>query len=128
MEKRVRKISEKQIKIIVVVSIVAIVMILLLWGMVPSKIYDVSEILESPISFNEMGVNVTGTVAEWDSSSRDFTLLDAQDENLTINVIYSGALPEGFGNNETVVVTGNFNYTMTYINSESIQIGCPSKY
>jgi len=39
MEKKPRKISEKQIKIVAVVIIVVIVVSILLWGMVPSKYY-----------------------------------------------------------------------------------------
>ncbi|EMR75522.1 hypothetical protein MBGDF03_00492 [Thermoplasmatales archaeon SCGC AB-540-F20] len=48
MERKARKISEKQIKIIAVVTIVVIVVGVLLWGMVPGKIYNVSEILDNP--------------------------------------------------------------------------------
>ena len=128
MEKKVRKISEKQIKLVIVIFVVLVVIVLLLWGMVPSKIYNVSEILEKPENFNGIGVNVTGIVTDWESTSRNFSLLDSNDENLTINVEHSGALPEGFGNNETVVVAGIFNFDNNNINSNSIQIGCPSKY
>ena len=128
MEKKARKISEKQIKIIAVVTIVVIVVGVLLWGMVPGKIYNVSEILDNPDKFDEQGVNVTGVVGEWGLSSDNFTLVDSQDENLTIEIMHTGGFPEGFGNNETVVVTGVFWSETMYIKSHSIQIGCPSKY
>ena len=128
MEKKVRKISEKQIKIIAVVTIVVIVVIVLLWGMVPGKIYEVSEILKNSEGFDGRLVNVTGVVARWESSSHNFTLVDSLDKNLTINVTHTGVVPGGFGNKETVVVTGVFWSETRHIESQKIQIGCPSKY
>jgi cytochrome c-type biogenesis protein CcmE len=129
MEKKVRKISEKQIKIIAVVAIVIVVVSVLLWGMVPAKIYDVSEILDNPEKFDAIGVNVTGIVGNWGPSSNNFILVDSQDENLSIEIIHTGGFPEGFGNNETIVATGIFFRTETmYIESYLIKIGCPSKY
>jgi cytochrome c-type biogenesis protein CcmE len=129
MEKKVRKISEKQIKIAAVFTIVVVVVGVLLWGMVPGKIYDVSEILDNPEKFDANGVNVTGIVGNWGLSSNNFTLVDSQDENLSIKIMHTGGFPEGFGNNETIVATGVFFGSETmYIESHLIKIGCPSKY
>ena len=130
MEKKARKISEKHIKIIAVVTIVVIVVGVLLWGMVPGKIYNVSEILDNPEGFDGQMVNVTGVVRGWGLSSHNFTLVDSLDKNLTIEITHTRAFPEGFGDNETVVVTGIFwsETEIWYIESQSIQIGCPSKY
>ena len=128
MEKKARKISEKQIKIIAVVTIVVIVVGVLLWGMVPGKIYDVSEVLDDPGKLDGQEVNIIGVVGGWGSSSNNFTLVDSQDKNLAINVTHTRAFPEGFGNDETVVVTGVFWSETSHIESQKIQIGCPSKY
>ncbi|UCD13405.1 MAG: cytochrome c maturation protein CcmE [Thermoplasmatales archaeon] len=128
MERKVRKISEKQIKIIAVVIIVVIVVGVLLWGMVPGTIYDVSEILNNPEGFDGQVVNVTGIVGGWGLSPHNFTLVDPQDKNLTIEVTHTKAFPGGFGNEETVVVTGVFWSEARHIESQKIQIGCPSKY
>jgi len=128
MEKKPRKISEKHIKIVAVVTIVVIIVGVLLWGMLPGKIYDVSEIFNNPELFDGRVVNVTGVVIGWGSSSNNFTLVDSLDENLTINVTHTGVFPGGFGNNETVVVTGIFDLETSHIESQKIQIGCPSKY
>ena len=128
MEKKARKISEKQIKIIAVVTIVVIIVVVLLWGMVPGKIYNVSEILGNPEGFDGRGVNVTGVVRGWGLFSDNFTLVDSLDKNLTIEITHNKVFPEGFGDNETVVVTGIFWSETRYIESQSIQIGCPSKY
>ena len=128
MKIKEKKISEKQIKIIIVVIIVIIVVGVLIWGMVPEKIYDVSEILDNYEGFNGQKVNVMGLVSNWEVSSNNFKLIDSQDENLFINVNNTKVFPEGFGNKETVVVTGIFSSETVIIETQSIQIGCPSKY
>ena len=69
MAKQTRTISEKQIKIIAVVVIVIIIVGILIWGIIPGKIYDVSEILNNPNEFDGKGVNVTGLVTGWTFST-----------------------------------------------------------
>ena len=128
MKIKEKKISEKQIKIIIVILIVVIVVGIIIWGMVPEKIYDVSEILDNPERFDEQKVNVMGLVGNWETQSNNFTLIDSQDENIVINISNTKGFPEGFGNKETVVVTGIFFSETVIIETQSIQIGCPSKY
>lgn len=128
MERKAIKISEKQIKIIAVITIVIIVVSILLWGMIPEKIYDVSEILNNPEGFDSKKVNVIGVVEEWEPSTYNFTLIDTMNKNLAINITHTGAFPEGFGDNKTVVVIGVFSLEARLIESQRIQIGCPSKY
>jgi cytochrome c-type biogenesis protein CcmE len=128
MKIKEKRISEKQIKIAIVILIVVIVIGILMWGMVPEKIYDVSEILDSPENFDGKKVNVMGLVGNWEIQSSNFTLVDSQDENIVINISNTKVFPEGFGNKETVVVTGIFFSEAFYIETQSIQIGCPSKY
>ena len=128
MKKNPRKISEKQIKIIAVVIIIAIVVGILLWGMIPGKIYDVSEILEHSGGFDGKEISVRGVVGGWNLSSQNFTLMDSQDKGMTLNITHSRSFPEGFGNNETVIITGIFRSDIMHLDSQSIEIGCPSKY
>jgi len=128
MEKKEKKISKKQIKIIAVVLIVIIMVLILFWGMVPGSIYAVSKILNNPEKFDGRLVNVTGIVEDWNIASNNFTLVDSLDKILKINISHTNIIPEGFGNNETVVVTGIFNSEKRIIESQKIQIGCPSKY
>lgn len=128
MEKKGIKISDKQIKIAAVFTILIIILIVLFWGMVPGKIYEVSEILENPLSYDSRHVNVSGVVSNWNSESNTFTLVDPFKENYSIGVEHIRGFPGGFANNETVVVTGVFYSNTIFIESQSIQIGCPSKY
>lgn len=128
MEKKPRKISEKHIKIIAVTIIVIIVVSVLLWGMVPEKIYNVSEILDNQDEFDGKKVNIIGIVERWEHTSYNFSLADSFDKGSAINITHIGTFPENFGNNETVVITGIFWSELEYIESQKIQIGCPSKY
>ena len=128
MEKKAIRISDKQIKITAIVVIVVIVVAVLLWGMVPNRIYDTSEIIKNSQGFDGKLVNVSGIVEGWMLSSNNFTLVDSLNDSFKINVSHFGGFPGGFSNNETVVVTGIFFSGSNHIESESIQIGCPSKY
>ncbi len=127
--KEKKKISEKQLKIIVFVVLIAVVVGYLVWGMTPEKFYETSEILENPGEFDGQELDIKGIVSNWNMTS-NFTLTDSNDYNITITATHDRAFPEGFGNNETIVIRGVFTYTngIGHIESESIQIGCPSKY
>ena len=128
MEKKAIRISERQIKITAVIIIVVVVVAVLFWGMVPNRIYDTSEIIENSQSFNGKLVNVSGIVEGWMLSSNNFTLVDSLNDSYKIIITHNGGFPGGFGNNETVVITGVYFSGVNRIESQSIQIGCPSKY
>jgi cytochrome c-type biogenesis protein CcmE len=81
-----------------------------------------------PGKFDGKYVNVTGLVKSWSSTSENFTLVDYLDYNFTINITHDSGFPGGFGNDETVVVSGIYNFAMNKIESNSLQLGCPSKY
>ena len=130
-EKEETKITEKQIKLVIFLVVIAMVVILLVWGMTPTKIYEVSEIYDNPTSFeNTKEISVKGLVADYQSGGGNFTLLGSQNANLTIQITHDRSFPEGFGEGETVVVTGFFSNdgSVYHIQSSAIQIGCPSKY
>lgn len=123
-----KKLSEKQVKIIVAIIIVVIIVGIIVWGMVPEKIYEVSDLLDDPDKFDGEDVSLTGVVKNWTGSSVNFTLRDAQDEDLSINITHDAGLPENFGINATVTIKGVFHKDPMYVESKSIQTGCPSKY
>jgi len=130
-EKEETKITGKQIKLVIFLVIIIMVVFLLFWSMSPTKIYEVSEIYERTSSITTAKeISVKGLVADFQPGGSNFTLLDSLNGNLTIQVTHDHPFPEGFGNNQTVVVTGIFKdddgvYRME---SSTIQIGCPSKY
>ena len=116
---------------ILYVGAVLIVVVIgyLVWGMTPEKYYEVSEIMDNPADFDGMEISIKGTVGGWNNTA-SFIIIDSNDANLTFDATHDRAFPEGFGNNETIVAKGIFTYTngIGHLESEAIQIGCPSKY
>ena len=102
---------------------------ILLWGMVPEEIYEVSQITDNPGDYLEKEIQIKGMVKDWNITD-EFTLADSNDQTLTIKANHTSSFPDGFGNNETVVVKGLFTQIngVYVIQSYSMQIGCPSKY
>jgi hypothetical protein len=109
---------------------VAVVVAVLLWGMVPDRIYEVRDILNDTGGLGDDVVNVKGIVTIWNNQSSNFTLADSNDPTRTLEVFHTGAIPEGFGINVTAVVKGHLRLVggVYHFESEDIQIGCPSKY
>lgn len=77
-------------------------------------------------------VQVGGKVVEGsivhDGSGYHFTILDLTGKQSTVKVNYSGQMPETFGPNVDVVVTGSFAAATTVIDAEKLQTKCPTKY
>jgi len=127
---RSKGISSKQIRIGVVVAVVAVLVVVLLWGMVPDRIYEVHQAVDDIDSLDGEYVSVKGTIVSWETGSSDFTLADSNDLNITIQVQHTGPIPEGFGINATAVLKGTIHKTepTDRMKTDAIQIGCPSKY
>ncbi len=125
-----KRFSRKQVRTIGIVVIVAVLVAILLWGMVPEPIFEVDQVLDDPDSFDGEWVNVKGIVVDWEAGNPNFTLADSDDGSLTIEVSHSGAIPEGFGINVTAIIKGTFHAgsSVHRLDSEEIMVGCPSKY
>jgi len=122
--------SEKQLKLVAVVLVVVAVLAIALWGMVPEEIHEVNQVTSDPADYIGEEVNVKGVVADWDINNKTFSLCDSLDLTCSFMVTYDGAPPEGFADNVTAVVHGVVTQGAggLVIESESITIGCPSKY
>jgi len=125
-----RRYSSKQVRIALLVIVVAVIVIILLWGMVPEPIYEVGSVLEDIEDLNGQYINVKGTIISWEAGESNYTLADSNDENLTLEVTHTGAFPEGFGLEATIVAKGivRKGSPVVKMSSDEIQIGCPSKY
>jgi cytochrome c-type biogenesis protein CcmE len=125
-----RRYSSKQIRIALIVIVVAVVVVILLWGMVPEPIYEVGSVLEDIDDLNGEYINVKGTVISWEAGESNYTLADSNDLNISMEVTHNGAFPEGFGMEATIVAKGIVKKgdSRVKMNSDEIQIGCPSKY
>lgn len=125
-----RRISRKQLRILALVSVVAVIVVILLWGMVPERIYEVRNVLDEIDDLNGEYINVKGVVVSWESGQSNYTLADTKDANLTIEASHQGGFPEGFGMEATVVAKGTVKKggATIQLDTDAIQIGCPSKY
>lgn len=125
-----RRYSSKQIRIALIVIVVAVIAVILLWGMVPEPIYEVGSVLDDIDDLNGQYINVKGTVTNWEAGQSNYTLADSNDLNMTMEVTHQGAFPEGFGLEATIVAKGivKKGEPSVKMNSDEIQIGCPSKY
>jgi cytochrome c-type biogenesis protein CcmE len=73
------------------------------------------------------GKVVQGTIVH-DGNGYHFTIADLTGKQATVKVNYSGQMPETFGPDVDVVVTGPFSAGTTTINADQLQTKCPTKY
>ena len=127
--KKKRKITEKQIKLGVFITVVVVVAVILLWGMVPEEIYMVEQVTSNPGKHDGKEISVKGIVANWNVTD-EFILLDENDNSTFILINHTSAFPDGFTNGAVVVLKGEFKIVdgENTLESWSMQIGCPSKY
>ncbi len=89
---------------------------------------QVSEVLTG--NYNGKNVQVGGRVLggsiSRDSSGVHFTIQDLSGKTGTVKVAYSGQMPNTFGPDVDVVVTGK--YESGLIAAEKLETKCPSKY
>ena len=123
------KVTERQLKVLAMAAIIIALLAIVIWGMVPDKIYEVSEASERSSEFDGEVISVKGVVSAWDQQG-NFTLQDSLDEALNLTVHYDGGLPDGFGDGQTVVVEGLFGSSVAglFMEAQKLTIGCPSKY
>lgn len=114
-----------------VVSVLLILSIALAYDAFTSYInpyLSASQMVKNIDMYLNKEVQVIGTVVNgsslWRNESLSFNLTDGQ---AVINVIYKGALPQGFKEGEQVVVIGKPVSPGT-IESHKMLIKCPSKY
>jgi hypothetical protein len=109
---------------------VVVIIIVLVWNMVPERIYEVSNVMDEIDDLDGEYINVKGVVVSWESGQSNYTLADANDANLTIEATHTSGFPEGFGLDATVVAKGIVKKGSSHISlkTDEIQIGCPSKY
>jgi cytochrome c-type biogenesis protein CcmE len=126
--KRKRFFSRRN-KVLIVVAIVAIALIVVLWGATPPDYNEVEEIVTNSGKYIGDDVTVKGKVGNW-TGGKNFTLVDDKNASLAIFVVHENAMPEGFAEGKVVVVEGQLEEGESglTIRSTKIQVGCPSKY
>jgi cytochrome c-type biogenesis protein CcmE len=126
---RKRRLSSNKIKILIVVAIISVALVIVLWGATPPEYISLEELMENSSSYTGKDVTVRGKVGNW-TGGQNFTMVDAKNESIAIQVVHDGPIPEGFAEEKDVVVEGRLENRasgLTLITTE-IQVGCPSKY
>ncbi|UCG54919.1 MAG: cytochrome c maturation protein CcmE, partial [Dehalococcoidia bacterium] len=91
--------------------------------------YEVNELLDNAESISGQTVRISGNVADdvvKNGLEMHFTLLDISDNEITLPVVYSGAVPDTFKVGNQIVVEGK--YTTGIFEAEAIIVKCGSKY
>jgi len=93
--------------------------------------YEVNELLDKANSISGQTVRVSGAVAddvERDGLEMKFTILDMSDEEISLPVVYNGAVPDTFKVGNQVVVEGKYIITDGLFEADAIIVKCGSKY
>jgi len=91
--------------------------------------YEVNELLDKATSISGQTVRVSGNVADdvvKNGLEMRFTILDMSDNEISLPVVYNGAVPDTFKVGNQVVVEGK--YTTGLFEAEAIIVKCGSKY
>ena len=95
--------------------------------------YTVGELLAPTFEASERGVRLTGTVVPGsvnrkdDEMAMDFLIADDK-TGQTIQIFYSGVIPDSFKEDRHVVVEGVYHPDSQSFEAGSVLVKCPSKY
>ncbi len=76
----------------------------------------------------KVGGRVIGETIQRDAEGVHFAIQDLTGQQATVNVLYSGQMPNTFEAGVDVVVIGQYASTGSLITAEQLQTKCPSKY
>jgi cytochrome c-type biogenesis protein CcmE len=113
--------------VIVVVFIVGVVFLVQKQGAYYRQVSDLATGQYDGKNVKVGGRVLDGTIKR-DSSGVRFTIQDLTGEQSTVNVLYSGQMPNTFDSGVDVVVIGKYAGNGALITADQLQTKCPSKY
>jgi cytochrome c-type biogenesis protein CcmE len=113
--------------VIVVVFIVGVVFLVQKQGAYYRQVSDLATGQYDGKNVKVGGRVLDGTVKR-DSSGVRFTIQDLTGKQATVNVLYSGQMPNTFDSGVDVVVIGKYAGNGALITADQLQTKCPSKY
>jgi cytochrome c-type biogenesis protein CcmE len=120
-----KRMSRRTKGVVIVVLVIAVALVIGLWGTAPANYLTVNDVISNSDSYKGKTIEVKGIVEDWNSTANTFSLADGDKK---INVTYI-TVPEGFNNGKDVVVKGTLmDLPVITIESQTISVGCPSKY
>jgi cytochrome c-type biogenesis protein CcmE len=120
-----KRMSRRTKGVVIVVVVIAVALVIGLWGTAPANYLTVNDVITNSDNYQGKTIEVKGIVEDWNSTANTFNLADGDKK---INVTYI-TVPEGFNNGKDVVVKGTLTgLLLLTIESQTISVGCPSKY
>lgn len=117
--------QRKLLSVVAILVIIALALVVGLWGNAPVPYMTVSEVTGNSSSYLDKEIEIKGFVKNWNSSARTFEMTD---EESTLTVRYD-SIPDGFNNEKEIVVEGVLTGSNGLIlEATKITVGCPSKY
>jgi cytochrome c-type biogenesis protein CcmE len=120
-----KRMSRRTKGVVIVAVVIAVALVIGLWGTAPANYLSVNDVISHTDIYLNKTIEVKGIVEDWNSTANTFSLADGDKK---INVTYT-TVPEGFNNGKDVVVKGTLiDLPVLAIESQTISVGCPSKY
>lgn len=113
--------------VIVVVFVIGVVFLVQRQGAYYSQVSDLTAGKYDDKNVKVGGRVLDGTIAR-DAGGVHFTIEDLTGKSDTVQVIYSGQMPNTFDAGVDVVVIGEYAADGTLITADQLQTKCPSKY
>ena len=113
--------------VIVVVFIVGVVFLVQKQGAYYRQVSDLATGQYDGKNVKVGGRVLDGTIKR-DSTGVRFTIQDLTGQQSTVNVLYSGQMPNTFDSGVDVVVIGKYAGNGALITADQLQTKCPSKY
>jgi cytochrome c-type biogenesis protein CcmE len=115
----------KLVTAVAVLVIIALALVVGLWGNAPVPYMTVSEVTDHSSSYLDKEIEIKGFVQNWNTTARTF---DMTDEESVLTVSYDN-IPDGFNNEKEIVVSGILKGSNGLVlEADEITVGCPSKY
>ena len=94
----------------------------------------VSEILDQASLFDGQNLRISGEVVDgtvqYDQENLllSFAVKDGENENVTMQAVYKGVMPDAFKESEEVILEGTYNQNDNLFKANILLAKCPSKY
>jgi cytochrome c-type biogenesis protein CcmE len=117
--------KKRILAVMVVLIIVAVAIVVGLWGNTPVPYMTVSNVTYDSSEYLNEEIEIKALVEDWDSTGKTFNLTD-EESSLVVSYV---TLPDGFNNGKEIVVKGILRDDGGLIlEATEIIVGCPSKY
>ncbi len=116
------------------IIVVGVIGFLIMSGFQQNSVYylEVNELLKQPEAYKAKGVRISGNVKEGtiqqDVLKKFLKFVMIDDTGATMNVEYTGLVPDAFTEDVQVIVEGKYDKSNNTFYAKTLLAKCPSKY